>query len=316
MTRKRVELAERRAAVPEAALERLAAEALPPRDVVAALEPDRLGVIAEVKRASPSKGAIALDLDAVTQARRYAEGGADAISVLTDEEFYHGSLDDLRAIRAAVPTPVLRKDFILDRYGLLEARAAGADLVLLIVAALAIGPQGRSALSTLVDEARALGLTPLVEVYTAEEARVALEIGAEGVCNTPLLVGINNRNLHTFEVSLETTERLAPLLVRHALVVSLSGMSSAADARRAVAAGARAVLVGEALVRTDDPAALIRELKSIPIAAGRGVVSLPNTGDRRQATGDRTDVPPTASPTGAKPPRAAHVRGRLSPGAE
>jgi indole-3-glycerol phosphate synthase len=256
VARKRVELAERRAAVPEAALERLAAEAPPPRDVVAALESDRLGVIAEVKRASPSKGAIALDLDAVTQACRYAEGGADAISVLTDEEFYHGSLDDLRAIRAAVPTPVLRKDFILDRYGLLEARAAGADLVLLIVAALAIGPQGRSLLSALVDEARALGLTPLVEVYTAEEARVALEIGAE-------LVGVNNRNLHTFEVSLETTERLAPLLAPHALVVSLSGMSSAADARRAVAAGARAVLVGEALVRADDPATLIRALKSV-----------------------------------------------------
>ena len=295
VARKRVELAERRAAVPEAALESLAAEAPPPRDVVAALEPDRLGVIAEVKRASPSKGAIALDLDAVTQARRYAEGGADAISVLTDVEFYHGSLDDLRAIRAAVPTPVLRKDFILDRYGLLEARAAGADLVLLIVAALAIGPQGRSALSALIEEARALGLTPLVEVYTAEEARVALEIGAE-------LVGVNNRNLHTFEVSLETTERLAPLLAPHALVVSLSGMSSAADARRAVAAGARAVLVGEALVRADDPAALLRGLKSIPIAAGRGVVSAPNADDRRQATGDRTDVPPTAY--------------RLSPGAE
>src|SRR5919204_108714 len=126
VARKRVELAERRAAVPEAALESLAAEAPPPRDVVAALEPDRLGVIAEVKRASPSKGAIALDLDAVTQAHRYAEGGADAISVLTDEEFYHGSLDDLRAIRAAVPTPMLRKDFILDRYGLLEAREVTA----------------------------------------------------------------------------------------------------------------------------------------------------------------------------------------------
>jgi indole-3-glycerol phosphate synthase len=262
LARKRVELAERRAAVPEAALERLAAEAAPPRDVVAALEPDRLGVIAEVKRASPSKGPIALDLDAVTQARRYAEGGADAISVLTDEEFYHGSLDDLRAIRAAVATPVLRKDFILDRYGLLEARAAGADLVLLIVAALAIGPQGQSALSALVDDARVLGLTPLVEVYTAEEAWVALEIGAE-------LVGVNNRNLHTFEVSLETTERLAPLLAPHALVVSLSGMSSAADARRAVAAGARAILVGEALVRSEDPAALIWELKSIPIGSWR-----------------------------------------------
>jgi indole-3-glycerol phosphate synthase len=275
VARKRVELAGRRAALPEAALERLAAEAPPSRDVVAALEPNRLGVIAEVKRASPSKGAIALDLDAVTQARRYAEGGASAISVLTDEEFYHGSLDDLRAIRAAVPTPVLRKDFILDRYGLLEARAAGADLVLLIVAALAIGPQGRSALSALVEEARVLGLTPLVEVYTAEEARVALEIGAE--------------------VSLETTERLAPLLAPHALVVSLSGMSSAADARRAVAAGARAVLVGEALVRAEDPAALIRELRSIPIVAGSGVVSLPTGASSNPPFGRMQCAPTTAT---------------------
>ena len=131
--------------------------------------------------------------------------------------------------------------------------------------------QGRSVLSALVEEARALGLTPLVEVYTAEEARVALEIGAE-------LVGVNNRNLHTFAVSLETTERLAPLLAPHALVVSLSGMRSAADARRAVVAGARAVLVGEALVRADDPAALIRELKSIPIGSWRSAFGVWRSG--------------------------------------
>lgn len=253
LARKRVELAERRAAVSEAALERLAAGAPPPRDVMSRLDPHRLGVIAEVKRASPSKGAIALDLDAATQARRYADGGADAISVLTDEEFYHGSLDDLRAIRAAVAAPVMRKDFILDRYGLLEARAAGADMVLLIVAAV-----DAPALSRLVAETRTLGMTPLVEVYTADETQVALEIGAE-------LVGVNNRNLHTFEVTLETTERLAPLLAPHTFVVSLSGMGGAADARRVVAAGARAVLVGEALVRAADPAAVIRELATVPI---------------------------------------------------
>lgn len=254
LARKRVELAERRAALPEGALERLAAAAPAPREFVSRLDPTRLGVIAEVKRASPSRGVIALDLDAATQAGRYAVGGADAISVLTDEEFYHGSLDDLRAIRAVVAPPVMRKDFILDRYGVLEARAAGADMVLLIVAALE-----QATLRVLIEQTRALGMTPLVEVYAASEVDVALASGAE-------LVGVNNRNLHTFEVTLETTERLAPLLAPHACVVSLSGMTGAADARRVVAAGARAVLVGEALVRAADPAAVIREFAAVPLA--------------------------------------------------
>jgi indole-3-glycerol phosphate synthase len=258
LAHKSAELAERRRAVSEAELERLAAAAPPAREVTGRLSPRSLGVIAEVKRASPSKGAIALDLDATTQARSYAAGGALAISVLTDERFYHGSLDDLRAIRAAVEPPVMRKDFILDRYGLLEARAAGADMVLLIVAALE-----QHLLADLVAQTRALGMTPLVEVYSADEARVALEIGAE-------LVGINNRNLHTFEVTLATTEQIAPLLVPHTRVVSLSGILSAADAERVAATGACAILVGEALVRAADPAALIREL-----------------GDRRWALGDR-----------------------------
>ena len=153
----------------------------------------------------------------------------------------------------------MRKDFILDRYGLLEARAAGADMVLLIVAAL-----DEATLRRLVDEAQGLGLTPLVEVYSAEEARVAVEIGAR-------LVGINNRNLHTFEVTLETTERLAPLLTPHATVASLSGMSTVADVARVVAAGARAVLVGEALVRAEQPAALIRSFKAVPVAERGGL---------------------------------------------
>ncbi len=254
LAHKSAELAERRQAVGEAELERLAAAAPPARAVIDRLSPRSLGVIAEVKRASPSKGAIALDLDATTQARSYAEGGALAISVLTDEQFYHGSLDDLRAIRAAVEPPVMRKDFILDRYGLLEARAAGADMVLLIVAALE-----QRTLAGLVAETRALGMTPLVEVYSADEARVALEIGAE-------LVGINNRNLHTFEVTLATTEQIAPLLVPQTRVVSLSGILSAADAERVAATGACAILVGEALVRAADPAALIRELAAVRLA--------------------------------------------------
>jgi len=252
---KRRELAERRAVTSEAELERVAAGAPAPRlsSGDALFPAERLGVIAEVKRASPSKGAIALELDAVDQARGYAAGEADAISVLTDEEFYRGTLDDLRAIRAAVPMPVMRKDFILDRYGLLEARAAGADLVLLIVAAL-----GRDNLARLMRATAELGMVPLVEAYTRAEAELALEAGAG-------LIGVNNRDLRTFEVSLETTERLAPLLTPHATVVSLSGIWSDDDARRVVAAGASAVLVGEALVRAADPAAFIRELRSIPI---------------------------------------------------
>jgi len=286
---KRRELANRRAEVSETALERLAADAPAsrlsagsPRHAAARPEgadvrtdpaggqaagaaapalasldlfsPDHLGVMAEVKRASPSRGAIALDMDAVDQARGYVEGKADAISVLTDEEFYRGSLDDLRAIRAAVSTPVMRKDFILDRYGLLEARAAGADLVLLIVAVL-----GRVGLPRLMRETAELGMVALVETYTQADAELALEAGAS-------LIGVNNRDLRTFDVSLETTERLAPLLAPHATVVSLSGIHTADDARRVVAAGARAVLVGEALVRAPDPAGFIRELRAVPVA--------------------------------------------------
>jgi len=251
---KRTELAEAREAMPETQLERLAADAPAPRPFLERLDPARLGVIAEVKRASPSRGAIAPDMDAATQASRYAAGDAEAISVLTDRQFYHGSHEDLSAIRAVAPTPLLCKDFILDRYGLLQARAAGADLVLLIVAVL-----GRD-VQSLMRETEALGMTPLVEVYTREEAELALEVGAA-------LIGVNNRNLHTFEVSLETTERLAPLLAPHAVVASLSGISTAADARRAVATGARAILVGEALVRATDPATLIQEFRAIPIPA-------------------------------------------------
>jgi len=287
---KRRELAERRAVMPAAELERAAAGAPAPRlsGGIGALFPaERLGVIAEVKRASPSKGAIALELDAVDQARGYAAGEADAISVLTDEEFYRGTLDDLRAIRAAVSMPVMRKDFILDRYGLLEARAAGADLVLLIVAAL-----GRDNLARLMRDTAELGMVPLVEAYTRAEAELALEAGAG-------LIGVNNRDLHTFEVSLETTERLAPLLAPHATVVSLSGIWSVDDARRVVTAGARAVLVGEALVRAADPAAFIRELQSVSLTprpplpcAGEGELTARGEGElTARGEGELTGAP-------------------------
>ncbi len=253
---KQVELAAARAAISEGALERLAEAADAPRPF-ALDETGPVAVIAEVKRASPSKGDLATGLDAEAQARSYADGGAAAVSVLCDKEFYRGSFDDLRAVRAVVATPVLCKDFILDRYGVLQARAAGADLVLLIVAVLG------DRVKTLMDDVTALGMTPLVEVYTEDEARTALEAGAS-------LIGVNNRNLHTFEVSLDATRRLAPLLAPHATVASLSGIFSAADVAQVVRDGARAVLVGEALVKASDPAALIREFRTVQVGVPVG----------------------------------------------
>ena len=224
-----------------------------PQEFVERLDPSRLAVIAEVKRASPSKGDIAPDLDATVQARRYLAGRADAISVLIDEAFYRGNLADLQAVRAAVSVPLLAKDFILDFRGLVQARLHGADMVLLIVAVV-----GAETLPALLLETAKLGMTPLVEVYTEEEARVAIDCGAP-------LIGINNRDLHTFDVSLETTERLAPLICPYSPVFSLSGIKTVEDAERIAQSGARGVLVGEALVRSDDPARLIQELRHVSL---------------------------------------------------
>lgn len=250
LARKVDEVAARRAALPERELEARAREAAPARDFAGALSarggPAR--VIAEVKRASPSAGAIAEGLDAVAQARRYAAAGAAAISVLTDGPGFGGSLADLAAVRAAVPVPVLRKDFVLDRYQLLEARAAGADAALLIVAALA--PER---LRALVEDCAALGLAALVEVHDEAEAEQALRAGAR-------VVGVNNRNLRTFAVDLAVSERVVPALPAEVKAVAESGVRSAADARRLRAAGAANLLVGEALVRAADPGALLGEL--------------------------------------------------------
>lgn len=250
LARKVEEVAARRAALPDAALEALARAAPPPRPFEAALSlpggPPR--VVAEVKRASPSAGAIAADLDAVAQARRYAAAGAAAISVLTDGPGFGGSLDDLRAVRAAVDTPLLRKDFVVDRYQLLEARAAGADAALLIAAAL-----DDAALRTLLADCRALGLAALVEVHDAPEAARALAAGAT-------LVGVNNRDLRTFVVDLAASEAILPGLPPHVRGVAESGVRTPADAHRLLRAGARNLLVGEALVRAADPGALLRAM--------------------------------------------------------
>jgi len=250
LARKRDEVAARRALLPDRELEAALRDRPAPRDFAAALaargEPAR--VVAEVKRASPSAGPIASGLDAPAQARRYAAAGAAAVSVLTDGPGFGGSLDDLAAVRAAVEIPLLRKDFVVDRYQLLEGRLHGADAALLIVAALADADLRR-----LLGGCEALGLGALVEVHDAAETEAALRAGAR-------LVGVNNRNLHTFQVDLATSERLLPLLPAGVKGVAESGVRTAADARRLRAAGAANLLVGEALVRAEDPERLIREM--------------------------------------------------------
>jgi indole-3-glycerol phosphate synthase len=251
---KREETARRRAAAPRAELERRVGAAGPTRDFEAALAPapGRARVIAEVKKASPSRGVLAGDLDPLALARCYAAAGADAISVLTDEKYFQGSLDLLAPIRAAVPVPLLRKDFILDEYQLWESRAAGADAVLLIVAIL-----DAARLADLAAAAKGLGLAALVECHTAGELDAALGAGAR-------IVGINNRDLRTFETRIETTLELLPLVPPGPIVVSESGFFTSAQVRRVVAAGAHAVLVGEGLVRAGDVAAKLRELTHAP----------------------------------------------------
>jgi len=252
LARKREEVAARRAAVPDRELAARARAAAPPRPFEVALSPPGgpPRVIAEVKRASPSAGAIATGLDAAEQARRYAAAGAACISVLTDGPGFGGSLADLEAVRAAVDVPLLRKDFTVDRYQLLEARAHGADAALLIAAALDDGE-----LRALHVACGELGLAALVEVHDARELERALGAGAR-------IVGVNNRDLSTFAVDLAVSERLLPRLPPGVRGVAESGVRSAADALRLRRAGAANLLVGEALVRAPDPGALIREMVS------------------------------------------------------
>ena len=250
---KQREVAERKAVRPTVPL----TEAPTVRDFAGALRGDRVRLIAEVKQASPSKGVFRADFDPVGLARAYAEHGAACISVLTDEEFFRGHDRYLQEIRAAVEVPLLRKEFIIDGWQIDESRALGADAILLIVAILS--PEQ---LREFQARAHDLGMAALVETHTEEELRIALEMDAP-------LIGVNNRNLHTFETSLETTERLSGM-VRAAggerLLVSESGIYTAADVARVARSGARAVLVGEALVRGGDVAARVRELSSVPVA--------------------------------------------------
>ncbi len=226
-----------------------------PRDFVGALRRrDRLAVVAELKRRSPSKGALAPDLDPATTAAAYEHGGAAALSVLTDRLFFDGSVDDLRKARAAAPNiPALRKDFTIDVDQLYESRAIGADAVLLIVAAV----PDRGALRELHELAGALHLGALVEVHDDAELDVALEL-------EPGAVGVNARDLGTFAEDLGVVERLAARIPRGVAAVAESAIRNVADARRMAAAGFDAVLVGEALVRADDPGVLVAELAATP----------------------------------------------------
>jgi indole-3-glycerol phosphate synthase len=226
------------------------AEAAPaPSDFHAALAVGgRMRIIAEIKRASPSAGALREGLDPVTLARRYVESGADCISVLTDREFFHGSLDDLRHVHAAVRVPLLRKDFILDPIQVYEAKIAGASAVLLIAECLS--PDELASLATLIHR---LGMTALVELYDPANLDAVLASGAR-------VVGVNNRDLRTFKTDLEQTLRLRPAIPRDRVLVSESGIKERTDVERLEAAGVQAILVGESLLRAADPGAKIAEL--------------------------------------------------------
>lgn len=222
------------------------------RDMMAALPGERVSLIAEVKRASPSKGQLTKDFAPVMLAATYANNGAAAISVLTDEDFFQGSLRYLTAVRQAVAVPILRKDFVIDPYQVYEGRAAGADAILLIVAALS--DLQLAELHALTTE---LGMTALVEAHNEWEMERALRLGAK-------LIGVNNRDLKTFDVDLGTTARLAEMVDDDIVLVAESGIFSAADAREMGCLGAHAILVGEALMKAPDPVSLARELSRQP----------------------------------------------------
>lgn len=248
----RADLAERQARVSLDDLKESAAKAPQARDGVAALKGDGVTVICEVKRSSPSKGALAAIADPAALAADYEAGGAAAISVLTERRRFGGSLEDMAAVRARVEVPVLRKDFIVTSYQLWEARVHGADLVLLIVAALE-----QPALVSLVERAESLGLTPLVEAHDEEEARRAVDAGAR-------LIGINARDLKTLEVDRSTFERVAPVIPDGIVRVAESGVRGPHDLIAYANAGADAVLVGESLVTGRDPRTAVADL----VAAG------------------------------------------------
>lgn len=248
----RLDLAERESARPLAEVKRQVDRQDPALDPVPAFRASGVSVIAEVKRASPSRGPLANIDDPAALAREYQSGGAAAVSVLTEGRRFGGSLDDLRAVRAEVSLPILRKDFVVSAYQLWEARGAGADMVLLIAAAL-----DQPALVSLVERSVSIGLTPLVEVHDEEELERALEAEAR-------LVGVNARDLHTLRVDRTTFSRLAPRIPDEVVCIAESGVRGPHDVIEYARCGADVVLVGETLVTGDDPRATVADL----VAAG------------------------------------------------
>lgn len=257
LAHKRGEVEQARRRRPLEALQAMPGYQRPRRDFYAAVATPRgtrLNLIAEVKRASPSAGVIAATFDPVAVARRYEEAGAQALSVVTDEKFFDGRLEFIETIKAAVPLPALRKDFMLDPYQLHESRAFGADAILLIAEALP-----PPLLAELFQTARGLELCVLVEVHERESLDAVLRV-LQPLPATGFLLGINNRNLKLQRIELETTETLAPLVSPAVPIVAESGLKTRADAQRMRAAGARALLIGETLMRSADPRAAVREL--------------------------------------------------------
>jgi indole-3-glycerol phosphate synthase len=244
----RADLPARQRSVPLDRLKEIAGAVASPRDALVALSGDDVAVIAEVKRASPSKGALAAIANPATLAMDYEAGGARVISVLTEPRRFGGSLEDLAAVREAVNVPLLRKDFVISSYQLWEARSHGADMVLLIVAALE-----QNALVSLVERAVSIGMVPLVEVHTEEELDRALDSGAR-------IIGINARNLATLKVDRGVFGRLAPHIPDGIIKVAESGVRGPHDLLAYAAAGADAVLVGESLVTGKDPRSAVADL--------------------------------------------------------
>lgn len=244
----RQELAEAKRRLPLSALLDRAKEAPPPRDYAGALRGDDIRLIAEIKRASPSKGTLRTDVDPPAVAASYVEAGAHAISVLTDRKFFQGSLDDLARVSRSCALPLLRKDFVVDPYQVYEAVAAGASSALLIV-----GILDDAELADLIALQRSLGMEPQVEVHDEVQVERALKADA-------LIVGINNRDLRNFRVDLATTERLRPLIPPDRVVVSESGIHTAADVARLRRAGVQAMHIGESLMASPNPAQKVRDL--------------------------------------------------------
>lgn len=242
----REDLAKRRRSLGE--LHEQMSQAVAPLDAHAVLKGDQIKVIAEVKRSSPSKGALSAIGDPAALAEQYENAGASVISVLTEERRFKGSLADLIAVRARVSIPILRKDFMVDEYQFFEARAHGADMVLLIVAALA-----KSQLRDFYDLATEMGMAALIEVHTADELERAMEI-------TPRIIGVNSRNLKTLEVNPVAFSELIPQIPNEVIRVAESGISGRADVEFAQSHGADAILVGEALVTSADPNLAMRTL--------------------------------------------------------